>query len=108
MSSVRTAKAKLVIAVVLDLADMIGGWVPGVGTAFDALLSVCAVVLFGWKGLFQLLEVAAFPPGFDIVDGFVPTLTIIALAELREAKRKEAEAVQLEAEERSALPPADD
>ncbi|NRA28718.1 MAG: hypothetical protein HRU11_00535 [Parvularculaceae bacterium] len=90
MSTVRAAKMKLAVAIVFDAADFVGGWIPGFGTAFDALLTVVAVVLFGWKGLFQLWEVAAFPPGMDLVDGFIPTLTLLAIAELREAKKQEA------------------
>jgi len=99
MTTVRGAQIKLAIALVFDIADFIGGWIPGFGTAFDALLTVVAVVLFGWKGLFQLWEVASFPLGFDAIDGFVPTLTLIALAELREAKKAEAAALEKQAAE---------
>lgn len=86
--AVRLAVTKLAVAIIFDIADFAGGWIPGFGTLFDAVLTVVAVVLFGWKGLFQLWELANVP--FDVVDGFVPTLTLIALAELRAAKRDEA------------------
>ncbi|MEM1380602.1 MAG: hypothetical protein AAGH41_08260 [Pseudomonadota bacterium] len=89
-TSVRTATIKLVIAMIFDAADLAVGLipVPGPGALFDAVLSVVAVMMFGWKGLFQLWELANLP--FDMLDGFVPTLTLIAIAELRGAKKSEA------------------
>ena len=90
-STVRLATIKLAVAMVFDAADLLVGLfpVPGPGTVWDAIMSVVGVVLFGWRGLFQLWELANVP--FDLVDGFVPTLTLIALVELRRAKKGEAE-----------------
>lgn len=90
-SSVRTAQIKLVIAIALDLADFVVGRIIGFGTGFDVVLSAIGFMLFGWKGLAQLWEVAEVS---DQVDGFVPTLTLIALAELRAAKEREAKAAR--------------
>ena len=76
--------AKLAAAILLDLADMVIGRIIGFGTGFDILLAGAGFLLFGWKGLIQLWEVA---DPTDQIDGFVPTLTLVALAELRAAKK---------------------
>ena len=76
--------AKLAVAVILDLADAVIGRVIGFGTGFDILLAFAAIMLFGRKGLVQLWEVAEIS---DQIDGFVPTLTLLALIELRAARR---------------------
>jgi len=86
MTPVRVAQIKLVIAILLDLADALIGRIPGFGTVFEFLLAAIGFALFGWKGLAQLWEVVDIT---DQVDGFVPTLTLIAIAELREAAKKE-------------------
>ncbi len=86
-SSVRSAQIKLAIAIVLDIADFFIGRIPGFGTGFDVVLTAVSFALFGWKGLAQGLEL------FDVtdqLDGFVPTLTILAFAELREARKRAA------------------
>ncbi|NHK27103.1 hypothetical protein FF098_004185 [Parvularcula flava] len=75
---------KLAIAIVLDLADFFIGRIPGWGTAFDFVLALVGFAMFGWKGFAQLWEVVDFT---DQIDGFVPTLTLIALAELREERK---------------------
>lgn len=79
------AQWKLVAAIILDVLDFTIGRIIGFGTGFDILLAMAGVLLFGWKGLFQLWEMIDVT---DQVDGFVPTLTLLALAELREEKRK--------------------
>lgn len=79
------AKVKLVIAVVLDLLDFLIGRIIGFGTGFDVVLTAVGFALFGWKGLAQAWEVVDVT---DQIDGFVPTLTLIALAELRQAKKR--------------------
>lgn len=76
---------KLVIAIILDLADMVIGRIPGWGTVFDFILTLVGFALFGWKGLAQVWEVVDFT---DQVDGFVPTLTLVAIAEIMEERRK--------------------
>ena len=60
------------------------GRVPGFGTAFDIVLTGIAFLMFGWKGLAQIWEVA---DPTDQFDGFVPTLTLLALYELRAARK---------------------
>ena len=86
-SSVRSAQIKLAIAIVLDIADFFIGRIPGFGTGFDVVLTAVSFAMFGWKGLAQGLEILDIT---DQLDGFVPTLTIFAFAELREAKKRAA------------------
>ncbi len=79
----KPAYVKLIAAIILDIADFTVGRILGFGTAMDMILVLIGFSMFGWKGLFQLWEVADLS---DQVDGFVPTLTLIALTELREKK----------------------
>ena len=76
----KVAIAKLIVAVVLDIADALIGRIIGFGTGFDIVLAGIGFAMFGWKGLAQLWEVA---DPTDQIDGFVPTLTLVALANLR-------------------------
>ena len=76
--------AKLVIAVVLDVLDFTIGRIPGFELVFDAILGVTAVALWGWPGLFAFWELAD-PTGQ--LDGFVPTLTFIALSQMGKGKK---------------------
>ena len=78
----KPAYIKLAIALVLDIVDFTLGRVLGFGTAMDLVFVLVGFLMFGWKGLFQLWEVIDLS---DQVDGFVPTLTLIALTELRES-----------------------
>ena len=82
--ALRVAYAKLAAAVALDIADFFIGRIIGFGTGFDLVLAAAGFLLFGWRGLVQLWEVA---DPTDQIDGFVPTLTLVALAELRRVKR---------------------
>lgn len=75
---------KLIIAILLDIADFIIGRIPGWGTAFDFVLALIGYLMFGPKGLIQLWEVVDLT---DQADGFVPTLTLIALADWREERK---------------------
>lgn len=79
-----TAMAKLVVAVILDIADFTIGRIPGFELVFDAVLGVAAVALWGWPGLFAFWELAD-PTGQ--ADGFVPTLTLIALSQMGKGKK---------------------
>ena len=79
------AIAKLVVAVVLDIADFTIGRIPGFEIAFDLFLGVCAVAKWGWPGLFAFWELAD-PTGQ--ADGFVPTMTMIALTQMGKGKGK--------------------
>lgn len=81
----RTAHIKLGIAIILDIADFVIGRIPGWGTVFDFILALIGFAMFGWKGLAQMWEVL---DPTDQIDGFVPTLTLVALAELREERRR--------------------
>lgn len=79
--------AKLVLAVVLDVLDFTIGRVFGFEAVFDAIMGVVAVALWGWPGLFAFWELAD-PTGQ--ADGFVPTMTLIALSQMgKGGKRRE-------------------
>ena len=80
-----SSMAKLVVAIVLDVLDFTVGRVPGFEMVFDAIMGVTAVILWGWPGLFAFWEIAD-PTGQ--VDGFVPTMTLIALSQMGKGKRK--------------------
>ncbi|MBI1392388.1 MAG: hypothetical protein GC152_06555 [Alphaproteobacteria bacterium] len=75
-----SAIAILTICVAVDLADFLIGWVFGLSLLADILQTVVAVWLFGPLGLVALWELAT---PIDQVDGFVPTLTILAVTQLR-------------------------
>lgn len=82
--TMRSDIVKLVIAVALDIADFTIGRIPGLEIIVDIALGAAAVVLFGWSGLFAFWEVAD-PTGQ--IDGFVPTLTLIALSQMGARKK---------------------
>jgi hypothetical protein len=71
---------KLVIAVLLDVLDFTIGRIPGYEIVVDAILGIFAVILWGWAGIFAFWELAD-PTGQ--IDGFVPTMTLIALSQMR-------------------------
>lgn len=79
--------AKLVISIVIDLLDFTVGRMFGFGLLFDAMSVAIAVYFWGPTGLFALWELA--DPS-EQVDGFVPTLTLIALSQLGRNKEKSA------------------
>ncbi|MEM9234851.1 MAG: hypothetical protein AAGA69_11535 [Pseudomonadota bacterium] len=76
---------KLIAAILLDVLDFTVGRIVGLGTVMDLALGLIGFALFGWKGLFQLWELVDVT---DQADGFVPTLTLIALAEMREESKR--------------------
>jgi hypothetical protein len=78
------ATAKLVIAVILDIVDFTLGRIPGFELFVDVALGVAAVAMWGWAGLFAFWEIAD-PTGQ--VDGFVPTMTLIALSQMSRGKK---------------------
>ncbi len=80
----RPEVAKLLIAVVLDILDFTLGRIPGFEVAVDIILGVAAVAMWGWAGFFAFWEVAD-PTGQ--IDGFVPTMTLIALSQMRRTKK---------------------
>ena len=85
----RADMAKLMIAIILDLADFTIGRagiiIPGFEIGFDAVLGVAAVALWGWPGLFAFWELAD-PTGQ--ADAFVPTMTLIALSQMGKGRKK--------------------
>jgi len=81
---VKSDVIKLVIAVLLDVLDFTIGRVPGFEVAVDLLLGVAAVALWGWAGLFAFWELAD-PTGQ--IDGFVPTMTLIALSQMKRRRK---------------------
>ncbi len=84
----RSDVVKLIIAVILDALDFTVGRIPGFELPFDILMGVAAVALFGWPGLFAFWEAADLT---GQVDGFVPTLTVIALTQMGKTKKKDVE-----------------
>jgi len=79
--------AKLVIAIMLDVLDFTIGRAPGFELVFDAIMGVVAVAMWGWPGLIAFWELAD-PTGQ--ADGFVPTMTLIALSQMGKGdKRRE-------------------
>ncbi|MEO1135181.1 MAG: hypothetical protein AAFW68_01060 [Pseudomonadota bacterium] len=78
--------SKLIIAIILDVVDFTVGRIPGLEIVVDGVLGVCAVALWGWPGLFAFWELAD-PTGQ--IDGFVPTMTLIALSQMGKRKRRE-------------------
>ena len=83
----RADVVKLIIAVILDVLDFTIGRIPGLELPFDILMGVAAVVMFGWPGLFAFWETVDLT---GQIDGFVPTLTIIALTQMRRDKKSKA------------------
>ena len=77
-------RTKLAIAIILDVLDFTVGRIPGFELIFDAVLGVVAVLLWGWPGLVAFWEIAD-PTGQ--ADAFVPTLTLIALTQMRRSKK---------------------
>lgn len=75
---------KLIIAVVLDVVDFTIGRIPGFEIAADIILGLAAVAMWGWPGLFAFWEIAD-PTGQ--VDAFAPTMTIIALSQMRRGRK---------------------
>jgi hypothetical protein len=77
---------KLLVALAVDGFDFTVGRVlfpfPYAG---ELIGTTVAFLLFGWKGLFYLLEVL---DPTEQVDAFVPTCTLIALAAMREERAR--------------------
>ena len=80
----KPATAKLLIAIALDILDFTIGRVPGFEIVVDLALGVAAVAMFGWAGLFAFWELID-PTGQ--IDGFAPTLTLIALSQMRRGEQ---------------------
>ncbi len=77
--------AKLAIAVLLDILDFTLGRILGAGTVIDIIFAGIAFVLWGPIGLLALWEAIDVT---DQIDGFVPTMTLIALSQMGKGKKK--------------------
>jgi hypothetical protein len=76
--------AKLALAVLLDILDFtIIAMLPGTGIAVDLIFGAIALVLWGPVGLIAFWE--AVNP-VEPIDGFVPTMTLIALSQMGKKK----------------------
>jgi len=79
--------AKLLIAIVLDIIDFTVGRMLGLGMIVDAALAAVAFALWGPVGLLALWEMA---DPTEQIDGFVPTMTLIALSQMGKSRKKAA------------------
>jgi hypothetical protein len=77
--------AKLILAVLLDVLDFSLGRLIGAGTVIDLIFGAIALVLWGPVGLIAFWEALDVTDQFD---GFVPTMTLIAISQLRGKRRK--------------------
>lgn len=77
--------AKLAIAVLLDVLDFTLGRILGAGTVLDIVFAGIAFVLWGPIGLLALWEAIDVT---DQADGFVPTMTLIALSQMGKGRKK--------------------
>lgn len=84
----KSDRAKLAFAVFLDILDFTIGRVIGFGMVSDLIFAGIAFWIWGPAGLFALWELA--DPS-EQVDGFVPTMTLIALSQM--GKNKEAPSI---------------
>ena len=77
---------KLLIALAVDGFDFVlGRFLFPFPFAGEIIGTTIAMLLFGWKGLFYLIE--AIDPT-EQIDAFIPTCTLIALAAMREERAK--------------------
>ncbi|MES1158504.1 MAG: hypothetical protein ABUL42_01285 [Terricaulis silvestris] len=67
---------RLAIAVLIDLADLVFGWFPGLGTVEDGVGAVAVFALWGKPGLAYIFEVVDV---LDATDAVIPTATMIGL-----------------------------
>jgi hypothetical protein len=70
---------KLGVSIALDILDFTLGRITGAGTVLDLVFAAVAVALWGPAGLLQLWE--TLDPT-DQLDGFMPTMTLIALSQI--------------------------
>lgn len=77
--------AKLAIAVLLDILDFTLGRILGAGTLIDIIFAGIAFVLWGPIGLLALWEAIDVT---DQADGFVPTMTLIAISQMGKGRKK--------------------
>jgi hypothetical protein len=81
---------KLLIALAVDGFDLVvGRFLFPIPYAGEIIGTTVAMLLFGWKGLFYLVEVI---DPTEQIDAFIPTCTLIAIAAMREERAKTARA----------------
>jgi hypothetical protein len=73
--SIITITFKLLLSMAFDIFDFFFR-IPGLGTILDIAGGILGIILWGKLGSAQFLEVIDIT---DQIDGFIPTLTIIAL-----------------------------
>lgn len=78
---------KLILSILLDIVDFFIGRIIGVGMIGDLLIGICAVIMWGAPGIAAFWEL--LDPS-EQIDGFVPTLTLIALSQMGAKKKKAA------------------
>ncbi|MBW2991593.1 hypothetical protein KY345_00055 [Candidatus Woesearchaeota archaeon] len=80
-------KIKLFIAVLLDLIDLLIGWIPVVNTVWDVVCFLVLLIILKNKKLAFLslveLPLIGLPP-FSIIDMFLPICTIVVLLDNQE------------------------
>lgn len=67
---------RLAFSVVIDLFDFTLGRIPAFGTATDGVGTAVMFAMWGPIGLINILEVFDVT---EVVDGFIPTSTLVAL-----------------------------
>lgn len=72
---------KLVIAIILDLADLIIGIIPLVNTAYDIACSIILLIILKHKklALLPLIEVPMIIPPLSFINMILPICTITVL-----------------------------
>lgn len=80
-------RIKLIIAVILDLIDLMIAWIPVVNTAWDIVCFLVLLVILKNKKLaiLSLVEVPLIGlPPFSIIDMFLPICTMVVLMDNQE------------------------
>lgn len=68
-------KGKILASVALDAGDLAIGWMPGVGHAYELLAIAACCAMWGKHGAWSAWEIVEVT---NVIDGFVPTCTLIA------------------------------
>ena len=68
-------KGKIAASVALDALDLAIGWMPGVGHAYELLAIAICCAMWGKHGAWSAWEIVE---ATNLVDGFVPTCSLIA------------------------------
>ena len=68
-------KGKIVASVALDAVDLFIGWAPGVGHAYELFAMALCCAMWGKHGAWSAWEIVE---ATNLIDGFVPTCSLIA------------------------------